>query len=129
MVTQITEYRGIIVIESDYKTEGLINDPLQTGQLGFIVQADKIKFSQGAIDCLKKVQKSRDAIGEVMCDNNGPDNTVLFSWLAGPKRFIEPGKHKADRDYNPSLLTACTEELVTDPEAVKIIDSYLDREP
>ena len=111
MRTTVFAYKNAIGIQSDVKAEGLLNDPSQPGQLGFIINAKFVDISPEALVLLKKIKKSGDAIGDVMTDKHG-DN-VMFSFLGGPLALLSK-KSEADRDYQPNLLTATEGVIVPD---------------
>lgn len=106
-------------------TDAMINDPTQPGQMGFIVDANKCQITQGAIDVLKKVKKSRDAIGDVMCWQAG--DKVCFGWMGGPLYLAHSDDIEADRDYDPSLLIAC-EDFEIEQEFIDAIEAVINEE-
>jgi hypothetical protein len=119
MRTTVFAYKKVIGIQSDVKAEGLINDPTQPGQLGFIINAKFVDISPEALILLKKIKKSRDAIGDVMADSFGEE--VTFSFLGGPLGFLSR-KSEADRDYKPNLLSS-TEGVIIPDNFKEFIDN------
>ncbi|MDD5650621.1 MAG: hypothetical protein PHF86_09430 [Candidatus Nanoarchaeia archaeon] len=85
MRTQIFAHKGWIGIKSNVNAEGLLNKPLDKGQLGFVVNADFVDISPDALELLKQVPLSGDDLGEV-------DSTILvaatFEIIPDPK-FIQ----------------------------------------
>jgi len=127
MKTEIFAYRGIIGISSNVKAEGLINNPEAPGQMGFVVDATKINFTKEAIDLLKIVKKSDDDLGDI--DSFRAGDKKIFSWLGGPKRFIEPETITGSNDYDVSFLIAHTEEIAVPNDFKDIVDEYLGEDP
>ena len=113
MKTQVFSHKGIIGIQSDYKAEGLINDPTQPGQLGFVVDADQVEIQPEALELLKKVKRSGDDIGDV--DVFSADGgKVVFAWLGGPMRAMDPNEVEGSSTYDAGLLKST--EGVTPPQ-------------
>jgi hypothetical protein len=104
MRTQVFAYKGLIGIKSDIKAEGLLNNPLEKGQLGFIIKAEFVDIQLEALELLKTIPKSCDAIGDV--DVEKYSNGISFSWLGGPMRLLDPKKVSGSRYYDPSLISA-----------------------
>lgn len=120
MRTQVFAYKGHIGILSDPKAEGLLNEPLKPGQLGFVVKASCVDISPEALDLLKKVPGSSDDIGEVDAHKSN-DGDAVFSWLGGPRKTFMPDQVTASNDYHPELLM--TSPIVTIPEDfIKYVD-------
>jgi len=111
---QVFAYKSVIGInaieidsneENGYNvSDAIINDITQPGQLGCVADASKCDFSQEAIDLLKKVKPSRDAIGDVDIykDSTG---SVIFAWLGTPMHMIDTSDDvSGSRDYDISAL-------------------------
>lgn len=94
-------------IKLEHLTEALCNDPLQPEQLGFVCYANKCEFSQEALDLLKTIKPSRDAIGDIDIFNS--NDGVIFCWLGGILRLINPNNVSGSRDYDPELLPDASE--------------------
>lgn len=126
MKTQVFAYKNVIGIKSDFKAEGLINDPTQVGQLGFILNMKDVEISQEAIDLLLKIKKSRDAIGDIMAWEAIHDNRpiICFAFLGGPLRMITKD-NEGDRDYNPSLFSKHALIVKNEPDIkfIEIVDN------
>lgn len=102
---------------------GLINDPTQQGQLGFIYEAGKVSITQEAVDLLKKVERNADAIGDI--DIFGAEEVTTFSFLGGPHLVLDPKIHSGSRDYNPELLDKLNiVESEIDESIIKFGDAY-----
>lgn len=120
MRTSVFTYKGYIGIESDVKAEGLLNSPTQPGQLGFVVDANSVDIQPEALELLKTIKKGSDSLGDVDVFSAG--DKIVFSWLGGPLRLIDPKKITGSRDYNPSLLKSNVEVKPTE-EFIKAVDS------
>lgn len=94
-------------ITLEHLTDALINDPTQEGQLGFVCLLKKCQFTKEAIDLLKIVEKSRDAIGDV--DINSSNEGPILAWLGGALNAKDVLTITGSRDYDPSLLPEPTD--------------------
>ena len=104
MRTQVFAHKGYLGILSDFKAEGLFNDPESGGQLGFVVDAAFCDISPEAIDILKKIPKSHDDIGDVDVFK-AEDGRVIFAWIGGPQSGIDPKAGvTGSSTYSPELL-------------------------
>lgn len=101
-LTRVFVHNGILGIQSSLKAPGLLNDPSQPGQLGFVVLAKNVIMSREVLDALAKVKRSHDAIGDVDIFNSNAG--VIFSWLGGPLRMIDPTIAEGSREYDVKLL-------------------------
>ena len=54
MRTKVFAYKGWVDIQSDVNAEGLLNKPLDKGQLGFVLNASFVDISPEALELLKK---------------------------------------------------------------------------
>jgi hypothetical protein len=122
MRTKVFAYKGFVGIVSNPKAEGLLNDPLKPGQLGFIVDADYVDIQPEALELLKKVRTSGDDIGEVDAWKCA-DGKTAFSWLGGPWKVFSPDEEgcTSSRTYDPSLLKA-TEGVETPQDFIEFIE-------
>ena len=122
--TKVYAHRGYVGIHSALDVEGLLNDPTQEGQIGFVLDAQHVQIQPEALDILKKVERSRDDIGDV--DVFKADNgTVVFAFMGGPLRLITP-ESVGSNTYDASLLNA-TEGVVTDPNFIEVVNTILDQ--
>lgn len=103
MRTKVFAHKGIIGIETSNDAEGLINDPNLPGQLGYVLHANSVDFSESAIEILKEIRKSGDSIGDVdiFAANDG---NVIFSFMGVEKTVVVPGKATGSRNYDPTLI-------------------------
>jgi hypothetical protein len=88
MRTQIFAHKGMIGIVSDYKAEGLVNDP--SSQLGFVLKAEFVDVQPAALELLKTIKKSGDDIGDV--DIHASDIGPIINWLGGPWKVVRPNR-------------------------------------
>lgn len=102
MRTQVFTHKGYVGIMSDVQAEGLLNNPSQPGELGFVVDASFVDIQPEALELLKEIKKGRDSIGDVDVFQAG--DKVIFGWLGGPLCLLDPKKASGSRDYNTSLL-------------------------
>jgi hypothetical protein len=119
MRTQVFSYKGWVGIQSDVTAEGLLNKPLDKGQLGFVIDAAFVDISPEALDLLKQVKKSGDCIGDV--DIIKSRDKVLFLWLGSPLKMFKPEQVTGSKEYDASLITE-TKETVVDPAFIKVVD-------
>lgn len=116
MRTTVFEYKGVVGIKSDVHAEGLLNSPLNKGQLGFVVDAKYVDIQPLALEILRKIRKSGDDIGDVDVYKTENDQ-IIFSWLGGPLKVLIHEEVSGSNSYDPSLLTAC--DTVETPEDFK----------
>lgn len=123
MKTKVFDYKGFVGIQSAPNAEGLLNDPMQPGQLGFVADASKCEFSQGAIDLLREIKKSHDDIGDVDVFQAG--EMVVFAWLGGPLKVLSPKwEVSGSSSYAPELLTA-TDGVEPSDEFKQFVDENI----
>lgn len=103
MKTKVFEYKGYVGIQSSLEAEGLLNEPDQPGQLGFVVDANYVEISPKALEVLKKIPKSNDDIGDIDVYQT-EDKKVIFCWLGGPLKVICPDEVSGSSSYNANLL-------------------------
>ena len=120
MRTQVFAHKGIVGIQSDPKAEGLLNDPMLPGQLGFVVDAKFVDIQPEALELLKQIKQSGDDIGEI--DVYESEVGVIFSWLGGPLKASNPLEITGSNCYDASLLKA-NDTVVPPKEFVEFIDS------
>lgn len=123
MRTQVFEHKGILGIQSDFGAEGLLNDPSQPGQLGFVVNADFVDIQPKALDLLKNVKSGHDDIGDVDVFQAN-DGVVVFAWLGGNLRAMNPEEIQGSNSYHPELLKS-SENVVTPQEFIDFVESEL----
>lgn len=120
MKTTVFFYGGYLGILSAFDAEGLLNDPKGEGQLGFVVEAASVRFSPEAVEKLKTIQKTHDAIGDV--DIFESVKGVIFAWLGGPKKIFKPEDVVGSRDYRPDLIVA-DPTVVVPEEFIQLVAS------
>lgn len=119
--TKVFAYKGIIGIDSTPTDEGMVA-PYGGGNLGVVMNADKVLISNEALELLKKIKTGRDAIGDVdafMADQ------PIFAWFGGHKRILNPDKAVAARDYKPSLLKAYEGEIEIPDDFIVAVEDLL----
>jgi hypothetical protein len=102
MKTKVFSYRGFVGIQSSSECEGIIAHPV-SGSLGVVCNANSVEFSADAVELLKTIKKGDDDIGDVNIFQTF-DNTIVFSWMGGYLRLIEPSKSQFSRDCDTSLF-------------------------
>lgn len=103
MKTQVFAHKGIIGISSSTTADGLINDPTKPGQLGFVVDARHVEISPEAYEALTRVPRSHDDIGDIDVFKTAGD-IVVFSWLGGPMRMVDPAESEGSSTHNAALM-------------------------
>lgn len=122
MRTKVFAHKGVVGIMSDINAEGLLNNPTDDGQLGFVVNAEFVDIQPEALEILKTIPKSHDSLGDVDIFQ-ASRGMVVFSWLGGHLAIIHPTSGiTGSREYNPSLLTPC-DTVETDPDFARFVDS------
>jgi len=104
MKTKITEYEGFICINTEDPSANESFIPSGGSQLGCLIMDSKklLGVSKEALELLKKVKKSHDAIGDLM--SWGDKEKWFFGWLGGAKRILDPENATGDRGYDPNNL-------------------------
>lgn len=121
MRTKIFEYKGYIGIQSSVNAEGLLNDPMKKGQLGFVLDADYVDIQPEALELLKQIKVTGDDVSDINVYTSN-DNKRVIAWLGGPLIVLHPLKSEASNGYEINILTSCTD--VTPSESfIKYIDS------
>lgn len=122
MKTKVFEYNGYVGIESDVKADGLVNNPLDAGQLGFVVDTTHVEFSKSAIAILKQIPKSNDSLGDVDIFKTA-DGRVIFCWLGGPKTILHLDYEiSGSRDYNPDLFPEGSDDILPSQDFMDFVD-------
>lgn len=125
MKTTVFAHRGIVGIESDLKSEGLLNNPAQPGQLGFVLDASTVRFSPEAVEELKKVKRSHDDLGEVDIFQTD-DKRVIFGWLGGIRKAFKASDIEGSSSYDASLITSSA-DVETPQDFIDFVDGMLDQ--
>lgn len=95
-------------------TDALINNPLESGQLGFVCHLTKCEITQEAIDLMKQIKPGNDGLGDL--DMFGSDDGPILSWLGGPYAMFKASEVETSRDYDTSLLDGLTPSEIELPE-------------
>lgn len=122
MKTKVFAHRGIIGIDSSPEAN-LVAHP-GGGNIGCVADATEVEISAEALTALKKVKRSHDDIGDVDVFKAG-DGKVIFAWLGGYRRIVDPSRAEGSRTYDPSMLTA-TEGIEAPEDFKAAADKYLD---
>lgn len=100
MRVKITAHKGILCIETQEPlTKDGIFTPSGEGRIGCVLMDTRANLgvSQEALDLLKTIRTSRDAIGDVMWFP--AQDKFCFGWLGGPLSLKDPKRCEGDRDY------------------------------
>jgi hypothetical protein len=101
-------YKGYVSIEASLDAPGLLNNPAEPGQLGWVVDASEVQFSKKSVEALQKVRRSRDCIGDVDIfsanDPLHPNTKVVFCWMGGPKKAFLPEEVEGSSTYDAYLV-------------------------
>lgn len=126
MKTKVFAHGGWVGIESNPKAEGLINDPSQAGQLGYVLDASHVEVSKEAIEVLKTIRRGGGSLGEVDCFKV-TDGKVVFGWLGRELKAVNPADSEVARDTDFSLLEQVATIVPNDPpkEFVEAVDEFL----
>ena len=102
--TQIFSYNGWIGIKSGLKVDGLLNNPMEKNQLGFVVDTEFVDITPEALELLKKVPRSGDDIGEVDIWKTN-DGKIIIAWLGPWIKMFKPEDITGSNTYDASLIT------------------------
>ena len=122
MRTKVFAYKNYIGIESNIHAEGLLNDPMKIGQLGFIIDAKFVDVQPEALTLLLKGKKSIDDIGEI--DVYKSNDKIIFSWLGGALKSCHVNDISGSNEYNASLLKS-NPEVKTPQKFIDFVNSKL----
>lgn len=122
MRTTVFAHKGLIGIQSAPDAEGMLNKPLDPGQFGFVVDASYVDVSPEALELLKRIPKSDDALGDIDVFK-ADDGKVIFGWIGSPMTVVDPATVvSGSRDYDATLLTA-NPKVITEPGFIEFVDS------
>jgi hypothetical protein len=122
MRTQIFAYKGFIGILSNSNSEGIINDPILQDSRGFSVDVKGIDISKEALGLLKKMKGHAGKDGELDIFKTA-DNIIIFSWLGGEYKIIDPKKSSFSLENDSSLFTPLDEGPEPPEEFINFINS------
>lgn len=121
MKTQIFEYKGFIGIVAG---DQFVNDPYDSGQIGFLVNISEIEITQSALDELKKVKKVGNSLADLMCYKTN-ERARFFGWVGGNQIIFMAQEVYGDRDYTPSLLESQVVNIDSPEDFKKFIDDIV----
>ena len=121
MRTIVFQHKGVVGIKSSIEVEGLLNKPIEKGQLGFVIDAKFVDIQPEALEILKKITISCDDIGDIDVYKS-TKGTIVFSWLGGPWKVVYPKVATGSNVYDPSLLSA-KEGVETPKDFIAFVDS------
>jgi len=96
---KVTAHKNYIIIEPlQFEEEKDKLYPVGNGRVGTVlIGTDKyLGMSKEAVENLKRIKKSSDAIGDVQAFTSVKGD--CFSWLGGMKAFFDVRKAEGDRD-------------------------------
>ena len=109
-------------LTKDFLSEALLNNPLDEGQMGFVLDMNKCLFNQEALDILKDVPKGNDDISEVDAFQ-ADDGVKVIAWLGGPVCALRKGV-EGSNSYDNSLFDDIVATELDIPEDFKeFVDS------
>lgn len=101
MRVKITAYKGILCIETQEpftQDEDFVPAEGDNPECTLMDTKGNLGVSQEALDLLKTVRPSRDAIGDLMWFPSHKDK-FCFGWNGGPLSLKDPKRTEGDRDY------------------------------
>jgi hypothetical protein len=124
MKTKIFEYKGFVGAESNYNAEGLLNNPEDPKQLGFVLDGRYVDISPKAFEIIKTFGNSYDDIGvlDVFKSDNG---TTIVSMLGGPK-FLFGKEGQENVGSNSSDFSLLENRIKGDVEAPEDFKEFID---
>lgn len=120
---EVTEYKGQLCIRTINPNEKDPNFiPNGDGRIGCVL-ADtehRLGISEEALEILRKIPKSPDAIGDV--DAFRSARRPVFSWLGNIYQIVHPKGASGSRDYNIDSIPFTIIENDSDLRAMEVID-------
>jgi hypothetical protein len=125
LVAFVLAYRGILILHGCSADSRENWTPAGDGRFGCVVTdtAKHLGVSPEALELLKTVKPSHDAIGDVDWWKCG-DGTYAFGWLGGHLHLVDPAKGSGSRDYVIGDHVVI-ENNIPDEGAMKAIDAHL----
>lgn len=122
MRTQVFTYKGILGVQTSLKAEGLLNDPKDKSQLGWVFNAKHIDIQPEALQVLKRIKRDSGDLGEIdIFETENRD--VIFAWVGGKKRIFDPDNITGSSTYDPDLIKR-TVAFKTPKDFVKYVDEH-----
>ena len=103
MRTKIFAYKGVLGIESSDLADGLMNEPNEKGQLGFVLDARFVDIQPEALKILKRIERSDDENSELDIFKIEND-IVVIAWIGSSMMVFYPEKTTGNSSYNPDLI-------------------------
>jgi len=140
MTAQVFAYKNALGInfydhEKDEVSPAIINNWQEPGQLGCVADMRQVEFTQEAIDLLKTVESSKDAIGGLMLfksnhtDKEEDQDAPTFAWMGPPRGMFILDEGSLDvghKDYDASLLDSITPtDITVPPEFITVVEEAL----
>lgn len=120
MKTKVFAHKGIIGISSDENADGVIAK-FGNGNIGCVCDASQVEISKEAFDLLLTIPRGRDSLGDIDVFKAN-DGMVIFAWLGGYLKVLDPKKIQASREYNPKLLNI-TDGVITTKDFISFVDN------
>lgn len=119
---KVTTYKQNIIIETIDEKEDKNFVPAGGSRFGSVlIETDKfLGMSKEAVELLKTLKKSHDAIGDVTTWKTN-DNRDCFGWIGGFKRIVNMTTAEGDRDGIIDIKHVTIENDVPQ-EVIDIID-------
>lgn len=120
MRTKIFAYKGVLGIESSDRADGLMNDPNEKGQMGFVLDSRFVDVQPEALNLLKMIEQGDDEDSEI--DIFETDKKVIvIAWLGSPMRAIYPERTRGGSSYSPDLIEK-TVKFKTPKQFIKFVE-------
>lgn len=100
LLARVSAHKGVLIFIGYGPAPRDAWVPAGGGRIGCVVldSAKNVGISPEALELLRKIPRSHDAIGDVdwwKCD----DDTCAFAWLGGYRRLINAANASGSRDY------------------------------
>jgi hypothetical protein len=125
-IVKVTTYENYLIIESDPETMNEDWVPYGGSKFGCVIvnTNEHLGISSDALEILKKVKRSSDAIGDVDAWKTS-DGIDCFSWIGPCKHIIPIDSLEGSRDYDISTISYIDIPNDPPPVAINIIDLSL----
>lgn len=109
---------------SDF-SDALLNNPLEPGQLGVVLDVAKCEFNEESLNILARCKKSNDDIGEIDFFK-ADDGRNIVGWMGGPMTLLNDSS-EGSNSYDYEIIKNITPiELDIPVELKQYIDSIID---